>query len=112
MIVGSLTLTGQVRGEVITAPGFNNTKVIIYVSKGTNGEGSREHMESQSGILLVKGRREAGRVVGPRAAFAKVGEVAANIRGGLAEAGEGWRDGPEQEQKRGPRRGGGSAEQG
>lgn len=45
--------------------------------------------------MLVKGRREVGRVVGLRVVFVKVGEVVVNIRGGFVEVGEGWRDGLE-----------------
>lgn len=57
-------------------PGVTIQKVIICVSKGLTGKGSREHMERKSGALLEKGSREAGRVGGQREASVKVGETA------------------------------------
>lgn len=50
-----------------------------FVSAKDRLEEAQEPMERQSGVLLEKGSREAGRVVGPRAAFVKVGEAAADF---------------------------------
>lgn len=72
-------------------------------------------MEREGGVLPVKGGKEGGRVVESRATFVKVGEVAAGFKGygkdpasrkqSISDTEEGCRDGLEQKQEQGPRRG-------